>query len=226
MSQENVKRLEIVGALASVFALIWAMFFRGQSTIVQAVQGASSQPGAASGGYQGMTGAAGAPGAPGTPGVVVTQDSEGAAGFDPSNQSATAAAAIVTSPMDLFHGMFDSEDLAPVSFTSAAPKVPAAAPAPSTGGGCGCGNKGAGCSNRPASQQFLDGAGNCLSSTQGTLARAIDACTPDNLDRQLDNMQSNVRYAGIAPALFDMYSQMGFIPDQNINVRTSTFGAS
>lgn len=75
------------------------------------------------------------------------------------------------------------------------------------GGGCGCRPS---CGNKPLLGTFVDGKGNCLSSTPGTLVEAIDACSPGYIGRAGENLSAQLGHWGND---YDVASRGANLPD-------------
>jgi len=80
--------------------------------------------------------------------------------------------------------------------------------------GCGCGGgggcAGGGCSNKPPSNVYVDGRGNCLSSTESTLQSSIEACIPGYTQRAYENLAAAAAHWGND---FDVASRAAYLPD-------------
>jgi hypothetical protein len=98
------------------------------------------------------------------------------------------------------------------------------------GGGCGgCGGNGGPCYNKPAPAIYPDGSGACLSSTIGTLSANQSNCGgPGNIEQQMSNMRSNLRYDSITTGIYDQAATVPRMPglDDFLAIPVLRFGAA
>lgn len=261
MTEHTTKRLTIIAAILTILSVIWylirpktgdsvgATITPGGNAVYPGTAGPIGSPGApGTAGQAGTPGQPGLPGEPGQPGAAATVNVQipqsmypgGITYYDPTFQYAfgppeTGPMAV---PSELQSNLPPGLDLAKRYMGLA--NQPAASGG-GCGGGCGCkGNGGSGgqckggCNSSPAAV-FPDGPGLCLSPTGKALATSQNNCVPGNLQSNLENMVSNMRYYGvltpddIPPFLATLNRAVLEAPFPGFNPNTvfqSTFGAA
>jgi len=190
MTEHAQKRFGVVAGAVAILSALWLVLRPGGgATVLQT--GATVSPG----------GSVGDPvlfGAQGSPDQIADPQDPTAAAVD-SIMGAAPASGVTAS------GDPSQNAAAAYAFYNLPPaNVP---PRAGRGGGCGCGPS---CGNKPVLGAFVDGKGNCLSSTTGTLVEAIDNCSPGYLGRANENLSAQLAHWGND---YDVASRRAELPE-------------